>query len=86
MCFRTDPDTALPAMATAVCLSDAFISGATSPKSERLQQFQKKITIKIMKYRFHLSAWLHIKISWGPLKTTNPGHTHPRFSKLESGS
>lgn len=49
------PNPALPAMATAVPLSDAFLSGPTSPKSECLKQFQKKIIIKIMKYHFHLS-------------------------------
>lgn len=62
------PNPALPAMATAVPLSDAFLSGATSPKSECLKQFQKKIIIKIMKYHFYLSNWLHIKISCGAFK------------------
>ena len=63
ICFRVDTSPTLPAMATAVRLSDAFISGATSPKSECLKQFQKKIIIKLMKHHFHLSNWLHIKIS-----------------------
>lgn len=73
----------LPAIATAVRLSDAFISGATSPKSECLKQFQKKIIIKIMEYHFHLSNWPHIKSLGELLKTINPG-SHPRSMKLKS--
>ena len=56
---------AIPVMATAAPLSEAFISGATSPKSDCLKQFQKNIVIKIMKHHFLLSNWLHIKISQG---------------------
>ena len=63
ICSRVDPSPILPAMATAVRLSEAFISEVTSPKSEYLKQFQKKIIIKLMKCHFHLSNWIHIKIS-----------------------
>ena len=63
ICFGVGPSPTLPAMATAVRLSEAFISDVTSPKSECLKQFQKKIIIKLMKCHFHLSNWMHIKIS-----------------------
>lgn len=63
ICSKVGPNPTLPAMATAVRLSEAFIPDATSPKSECLKQFQKKIIIKLMKYHFHLSNWMHIKIS-----------------------
>lgn len=60
---QSSPSPTLPAMATAVRLSEAFISGATSPKSECLKQFQKKSIIKLMTHNCHLSNWLHIKTS-----------------------
>lgn len=66
-------------MATAAGLSEAFTSGATSPRSDCLKQFQKNIRTKIIKYHIGCIS----KSLEEPLKTTNPDRTpDPRNQTL----
>lgn len=71
---------AIPAVATAAPLSEAFISGAASPNSDCLTQLRKSIITELMKHHFLLSDWLHIKISRGAFQNYKSWF-QPRASK-----